>query len=69
MLRKLRNDDNAETIVEAELLVKDAFPFELVTLIGVANDKAREVVRRILRSSEYSPKVAVYPPWFQRPEG
>ncbi|MCU1584377.1 MAG: hypothetical protein JWM49_933 [Microbacteriaceae bacterium] len=69
MLRKLRNDDNAETIVEAELLVKDAFPFELVTLIGVANDKAREGVRRILRTSEHSPKVAVYPPWFQRPEG
>lgn len=68
MLRKLRADDNAETIVEAELLVKDALPVETITLIGVANDRAREDVRRILKSSEHSPKVAVYPPWFQRPE-
>jgi len=68
MLRRLRSDDNAETIVEAELLVKDRFPFELVTLVGVANDRARDEVRGILKSSEYSPKVAVYPPWFQKPE-
>lgn len=68
MLRRLRADDNAETIVEAELLVKDRFPFELVTLVGVANDRARDEVRAILKSSDYSPKVSVYPPWFQKPE-
>jgi hypothetical protein len=68
MLRRLRADDNAETIVEAELLVKDSFPFELVTLVGVANDRMRDEVRAILKSSEHSPKVSVYPPWFQKPE-
>lgn len=68
MLRKLRAPDNAETIVEAELLVKESVPFELVTLIGVANDRARDEVRSILKSSVHSPKVSVYPPWFQRPE-
>lgn len=68
MLRRLRADDNVETIVEAELLVKDRYPFELVTLIGVANDRARDEVKAILKSSAHSPKVAVYPPWFQRPE-
>jgi hypothetical protein len=68
MLRRLRADDSAETIVEAELLVKDSFPFELVTLIGVANDRSRDEVRAILKSSVHSPKVAVYPPWFQKPE-
>jgi hypothetical protein len=68
MLRRLRADDNAETIVEAELLVKHSFPFELVTLIGVANDRVRDEVRTILKSSEHRPKVSVYPPWFQKPE-
>ncbi len=68
MLRRLRADDSAETIAEAELLIKDSFPFELVTLVGVANDRARDEVRAILKSSEHSPKVSVYPPWFQKPE-
>jgi hypothetical protein len=68
MLRRLRAADSAETIVEAELLVKDSVPFELVTLVGVANDRARDEVRAILKSSKHSPKVAVYPPWFQKPE-
>ena len=68
MLRRLRADDNAETIVEAELLVKDSLPFELVTLVGVANDRVRDEVRALLKSSEHSPKVSVYPPWFQKPE-
>lgn len=68
MLRKLRATDSTETIVEAELLVKESFPFELVTLVGVANDRVRDEVRAILKGSDYSPKVSVYPPWFQRPE-
>ncbi|MBC7403550.1 MAG: DUF4433 domain-containing protein [Microbacteriaceae bacterium] len=68
MLRRLRADDNAETIVEAELLVKHRLPFELVTLIGVANDRVRDEVRGMLKGSAYSPKVSVYPPWFQKPE-
>ena len=67
MLRRLRAEDNAETIVEAELLVKHSLPFELVTLIGVANDRVRDEVRSLLKSSSHSTKVSVYPPWFQKP--
>ncbi len=68
MLRRLRSGDSTETIAEAELLVKDSFAFALVTLVGVGNDRARDEVRAILKSTHYAPKVAVYPPWFQKPE-
>jgi hypothetical protein len=66
MLRSLRRDE--DSIIGAEYLVKDAVPFELITLIGVAHDRARDGVRAIMRGSEYKTKVSVYPPWFQRPE-
>ncbi len=65
MLRKLRADQDSEAILEAEFLVREAFPFELVTLVGVANDRVRDSVKDILKSSAYLSKVAVYPPWFQ----
>lgn len=68
VLRKLRADSESPAILEAEFLVQEAFPFELVTLIGVANDKVREAVKPILAASAYRPKVAVYPPWFQPAE-
>ncbi len=68
MLQRLRADQDSSAILEAEFLVSDEFPFELVTLIGVANDKVREAVKRILASSDFRPKVAVYPPWFQPAE-
>ena len=60
------DDEDAE--LAAEFLVKKSFAFDLVTLVGVANDKARREVRAILQASQFSPKIAVYPPWFQRPE-
>ncbi|TXN31961.1 DUF4433 domain-containing protein [Lacisediminihabitans profunda] len=63
MLRRLRADE--DSILHAEYLVRDTVPFELVTLIGVANDKARDAVKAILKASPTKPKVAVYPPWFQ----
>lgn len=63
-LRKMIDDEAA--LAEAELLVREQFPFEAITLIGVANEKVRDEVRGILRSK--GPKVAVYPPWFQQPE-
>ena len=66
MLRRLHNDEVA--IAAAEFLVEQAFPFEAVTLIGVAHAKARDEVKAILAPSGYAPKVSVYPPWFQRPE-
>ena len=68
VLRTLRADPDSAAILEAEFLVEEAFPYELVTLIGVANDKVREAVKPILAASSHRPKVAVYPPWFQPSE-
>ena len=64
MLQTLRAEADGAMLLEAELLVPDAVPMELVTLIGVCNDNVRETVRGILKSSAFKPKVAVYPPWF-----
>lgn len=67
MLRIMRADEESEAMLAAEFLVRDAFPVEHVTLIGVANDKVRQAVRGIVSASQtrHRPKVAVYPPWFQ----
>jgi hypothetical protein len=67
-LRRLRANPDQGPIEESELLVRDSFPFESVTLVGVAHDKARSAVRAILGNSAFAPKVAVYPPWFAAPE-
>ncbi|TFB75527.1 DUF4433 domain-containing protein [Cryobacterium flavum] len=64
MLQTLRAEADGAMILEAELLVPDAVPMELITLIGVCNDNVRETVRGILKASAFKPKVAVYPPWF-----
>ena len=68
MLVRLRSDADSDALLHAELLVQDSFPLDLVTLLGVANDRVRDVVRGILAESSYRPKVAVYPPWFQASE-
>jgi hypothetical protein len=68
MLRRIRADQDSDTILQAELLVEEAFPVELVSLIGVANDRARDVVKGILQDTQYRTKVAVYPPWFRPAE-
>jgi hypothetical protein len=67
MLRRLRSDEDSDAILAAEYLVPESLPFELVTLVGVAHDKARSEAKGILQSSAFSPKVAVYPPWFAKP--
>ncbi|PRY70588.1 uncharacterized protein DUF4433 [Glaciihabitans tibetensis] len=67
-LRKLRADQLSEVILDAELLVADEFPFERITLVGVANDRARDAVKAILQEGSHRPKVAVYPPWFRPAE-
>lgn len=67
-MRKLHSDEDSGAILEAEFLVKDMVPFEWITLIGVANNRARDAVKEILAPSMHRPKVAVYPPWFMRPE-
>ena len=61
----MRGDE--DLLVRAELLVCERLPFDAVTLIGVANDRARNEVRDILTASEFITKVSVYPPWFTRP--
>jgi hypothetical protein len=67
MLRTLRAGEESEAMLAAELLVRESFPIEQISLIGVANDKVRSAVRAILAASgtRHAPKVVVYPPWFQ----
>ncbi len=68
MLRNIRAHKDSPAQLSAEFLVGQAVPFELVSVIGVANDRARDEVKRHLKGSAFSPKVSVYPPWFQREE-
>ncbi|MEP6478963.1 MAG: DarT ssDNA thymidine ADP-ribosyltransferase family protein [Rhodoglobus sp.] len=65
MLRRVRQDEYA--LYEAEALSPGTFPFAEISLIGVANDRARDRVKQLLAGSDYSPKISVYPPWFQHP--
>jgi hypothetical protein len=64
-LGRMRGDE--EVLDRAELLVRERLPFDAVTLVGVANDRARNEVREILGGSEFTTKVSIYPPWFARP--
>lgn len=66
MLRRLRADETA--LARGELLVHGTVPFERIALIGVAHDRARDAVREVLGSTSFTPRVAVHPPWFARPE-
>ena len=68
LLRSLRADLDSDTILKAELLVPGEFPFGLITLIGVANDRVRDAVKPVLATLSHKPKVAVYPPWFHPTE-
>ena len=68
MLRNIRANKDSPAQHVAEFLVEQTVPFELVTVIGVANDRARAAVKATLKGSAFSPKVSVYPPWFQREE-
>lgn len=49
-----------------ELLAVGQVPVEAITLIGVANSKARDEVKEILHDAGLGIRVAVYPPWFTR---
>lgn len=46
----------------------DDLPLTAVELIAVANTVAQERVRELLALTSYSPRVAVFPPWFTAPE-
>jgi ssDNA thymidine ADP-ribosyltransferase, DarT len=68
MLFRLRSDADGSPLLDAELLVAGALPLESITLIGVANDRVRQTVRDVLAGSDFTPKISVYPPWFQATE-
>ncbi|WP_345375512.1 DarT ssDNA thymidine ADP-ribosyltransferase family protein [Frondihabitans cladoniiphilus] len=56
-------------LVEVELLVPDSVDLASATLIGVANDKARDRVKELIKAAKgASPRVAIYPPWFRPAE-
>ncbi|TQL47087.1 uncharacterized protein DUF4433 [Homoserinimonas aerilata] len=65
-------DEGADASVDvsplsrAELLVWESFPFESISLIGVANSRARDEVREALRSASHAPRVSIHPPWFAK---
>ena len=68
MLYRLRAESDVERLLNAEILVAQRLPLESVTLIGVANDKVRSAVRDVMAGSDFTPKISVYPPWFQPAE-
>jgi hypothetical protein len=55
-LTRLHDSDGLDA---AEVLAPESVPYEVIQLIGVANDRVRDHVRDLT-----STKVAVYPPWF-----
>jgi hypothetical protein len=63
LLRRLLTSDDG-VLLRAELLVPEPVPFERISLIGVANERARADVRELLAGSAHQPRVAVHPPWF-----
>lgn len=62
MLARLHGDPEARAAAEA--LAPDRVALTAVPLIGVANEPARDEVRHLLAGSGFTPKLAVYPPWF-----
>lgn len=57
-----------EKLPHAEALSPNPFPLTSATLIGVANEPVRDEVRGMLSAAGIATKVAVYPPWFARPD-
>jgi len=66
MLRSVLAADEGDGLLDAEFLVPDAFPISSVALIGVSDEKVRDVVKRHLAEAGVAAKVAVYPPWFRK---
>ncbi|GAB3407989.1 hypothetical protein GCM10027515_24650 [Schumannella luteola] len=65
MLRRLRFEEDG--LLGAEFLVPAVVPFAAIAVIGLANEPAKERLRALLPSGR-TPKVSVYPPWFQPAE-
>ena len=49
---------------QAEFLMYEGFPWELVQRIGVCSNAVRVRIEEILRSSEHVPPVEVRPDWY-----
>ena len=65
-LRKLRADGETGRIRSAELLIRDSVPFDLITLITVANDRTKAAVRELVDPAGFRTRIAIHPPWFAR---
>ena len=63
-LRTLNADLDSSQLLEAELLVADSLPFDLISVVTVANDRARNRVKELMRGTGFSARVAIHPPWF-----
>ncbi|WP_168220124.1 MULTISPECIES: DarT ssDNA thymidine ADP-ribosyltransferase family protein [unclassified Salinibacterium] len=59
-------DGDERPLAGVELLVAGPVPIEAISLIGVANSKARDEVKAVLADAGVNIRVAVYPPWFVR---
>lgn len=62
------NDDFRDPVVkeakQAEFLVHGSFPWSLVRMIGVVNEKVAERVREIVSKSDHQPAVQVRADWY-----
>lgn len=68
VLRKLKADEASGRMDSAEVLVPSTVPFDKITLITVANDRAKAAVKAVLTPAGLKTRIAIHPPWFQRPE-
>jgi len=61
--RDFRDPDVKER-KQAEFLVRESFPFDLVERIGVRTEATRQRVLRVLSSSTHRPMVEICPGWY-----
>lgn len=64
LLSRLLTADDIDAS-DAEVLVPGPVPLDRIAIVGVANEKVRDLVRDALRTAGYSTRVAVHPPWFR----
>jgi hypothetical protein len=63
MLRSLERDETGRAL-DAEVLAAGAVPWDAISVVTVANDRAKRAVAAALAGTTV--RVAVHPPWFQR---
>lgn len=57
-------DPSLRTDKQAEFLIEQSFPFELVSRIGVRSAQVRDIVEGELQASSYRPPVQIKPDWY-----